>query len=81
MGEFQNLLGSLRVHARGRAAAAMLRWELEVMLPWLLFGVTFYFYSFRFHFRYGTKLPFVMTALIAICLVPAATEDAPFRVS
>jgi hypothetical protein len=43
---------------------------LNVMLPWLLFGVTFYFYSFRFHFRYGTKLPFVMTALIAICLIP-----------
>merc|ERR1719191_2299132 len=43
---------------------------LNVLLPWLLFCVTLYLWSFRFHFRYGTKLKFVLVGLGAVCLVP-----------
>lgn len=44
---------------------------VNVGMPWLLFCVTFFIWSFKFHFRYGTRLPGVLTGLICICLVPA----------
>jgi hypothetical protein len=43
---------------------------LNVMAPWLLFCVVFYLWSFRFHFRYGTKLKYVLVGLAAVCCAP-----------
>jgi hypothetical protein len=44
---------------------------INLFAPWLLFCITFFLWSFKFHFRYGTRLPAVLLGLVCICLVPA----------
>lgn len=43
---------------------------INLLAPCLLFCITFFLWSFKFHFRYGTRLPLVTAGLVGICLVP-----------